>query len=550
MRIDSLLQPDGTKVGAIMQAMTDFKIRPECLDPLIHETILRLRSDSDYHQFGKGDKLPANMRLRRAPVHLPDVMPVELYGGALGEFRRDLDIPLMSSSVPRQEVNTIEEGLKKISTMGPGGNTPNEVRNMVHLMAAGVGPEQLHLYSSSDFLFEEWLQSLPPAAHERIHLTKLSLASRIGVHFPYRGADHKGVLQNGTLAISSPAESTRDAIRLHLQELLVCHNVIVSEGLGRQILETQLQGREKLVQKINPSSALRGDCAVDAYEYIQKGGYPPIATMNDEEADFYIRTLKGRVEDKNPEKLDPFFFPSPFGAHGGVNDMAVDAASQGFNEYLRYIPAPHTEQLLFPLNISCGKQGGYHLAHCGGKHYVVFTTTPHRAGAQFLLDTVGNPPGIQMGTALSMGAGDAVGTLLSLTNRVWDVEELMGEYAKKSQKHHSVDEHYLRVASMIFVSILSRILGEYVFHSEKTDFTDVPPGSLRNIVNYAAEQALAATEPVWHVGPVPKQSAVEELGINVALWELTEGRVPRRPLSLMTWLFTRVRSFLARSRSS
>ena len=78
-----------------------------------------------------------------------------------------------------------------------------------------------------------------------------------------------------------------------------------------------------------------------------------------------------------------------------------------------------------------------------------------------------------------------------------------------------------QAAGMIFVSILSRIVGESLYRTEKCDLSDIPPANLRVLIDHAAGLALKAAEDVWNVGPKPKQSQVSG-GIKVALWELPD----------------------------
>lgn len=510
--LDRLLMPNGVKLGTVMQVMTDFKVSPEYLDPAVQNIVGKLRQEANLHQFTKGDKLPAHLRWRAGePLQLSGKLPIELYGGALGEFIRPMAIPL-SDKAPNGEVQSLEHALQLISRTDPGGNAPNEMRNLVRLMEGGVGPEHLHLFTSSDALFEEWLQSVQGPVRDHIAVTRLSFASRMGVHLPYRLTE-----RNGTLGISSPADTTRGPIRPHFADLLSCNHVIVSEGLGREIQASGMEEGHSLQQKMNPSSGLRADCALDAYEYVQAGGPPPFATMNDEETDFYIRVLKGRVEGVDPEKLDPIPFPSPFGTGAEISESAVMRANASFNEYFQYVPHRESETLQFPLNVSCGGRGGYHAAMVRGRHYLVFSTVPEEHGVAKLLDLAGNPHGIHKETERSMGAGDAVGALLSLAN-AWDATELLGEYAVQAGRQ-TPDERYLHIAGIVFVSLLSRIFGEYLFHTERTDFTEIPAERIRHIVDFAAQQALLVADQVWNAGPRPKVAKVEDLGIKVALWE-------------------------------
>lgn len=516
------LEASGTQIAAVMQTMVDYKLDETKINIAdLIGPVADLRADYQHHGFGKGDKLATNVDLPRGGhAKLKGVLPLELTGGALGKFHRYLDIPINHKRVPLRNVRTLHGGLSRICRMYPGGNAPNETRNMVQFMEAGIGPQQLELYSSTDALFEQWYRSITPAIRDRVHRTilqmddggkKVQLPSRMGLHLPCG--------DNGTISIANPATSTVPYIRDQLQSLLEYDQVIVSEGLCRAMLASRLKGRKNLVQKINPSSAFRGDCAIDAYEYCRSGGASPIVTMNDDEFDYYVRCIKGRIEEEEPEKLDPIPFLSPFDDDGALDHGRVRVANNGFNEYFRYIRTPRTPNLTFPLNVSSGKRGGYHVAVKDGRLFVAFSTTPHTAGTRKLLRVAGDPPGVGMRIKKSMGAGDSLGALLSLAN-VWDTEEFIAQHAAETcKKLLSGDQK--RAAAILFISILNRYIGELLFHTEKCDLSDVAPAKLRDVVLYAADQAIRASGAVWNVGQKPKVGAVEG-GMKVAIWELKE----------------------------
>ena len=521
------LQPENTGLGFVMQTMTDYKPHQRDIDieGLMDEVRL-LKDGCVQHKFVKGDKLPTITNVRERLVR--GVLKLELHGEALGKWHFPLDIPLAKPFKRGKKVETLHDALMLFCATAPGGNAPNELRDIAHCMEAGIGPSHVEVFTSTDPLFQSWYAGLSEPVRERIRITVLgengqkkgslgSFPPRQGLHLPYRLRESHGT---GTLAISNPASSTVPYIRGHLETLLKLDHTIVSEGLSVAMLETTLPGRQNFLQKLNPSSAFRSQCAIDSWEGAKAGGRPPILTMNNDEFDYYIRCIKARVEDDvDPDKLDPIPLPSPFGSGEEVNVTTVAIANDGFREYLRHVPARQDERLHILLNVSAGAQGGYHLATKGSRRYVVYSTIPDKHGTHQLIRLVGRPAGLHAKTERSMGAGDSVGAILSLAN-IWDLEELLAQYAS-SNRRGSPSKEYVRAAAVIFVSLLSRYIGECLYRTERCDMTDIPPENIRLLIDHAAKQALIAADDVWNVAPRPKGTVVAN-GIRLALWELVD----------------------------
>lgn len=516
------LQVDGSKAAGVMQAMTDYKPKREIVDlRKVMRPVAGLRADCKRHGFGEGDKLATGIDLRGdGLVKVEHAFDIELTGGVLGNFHYYLTIPFNGRLRRATSVETLHDGLRIFSDMHPGGNVSNVARSTALLMEAGIGPEELHIFGSTDSLFEEWHRSLTDGVRERIRCTilmkreedkEVQLPSRKALHLPYS--------EKEVMSISTPATSTIPYLRGLFRELLRYDHVIVSEGLGRSILGTGLKHCKDLPQVFNPGSSFLGDCALDSYEYTTAGGRPPIVTMNGVEFNYYVRCIRGRIEGENPADLDPIPFLSPFADDGMLEQKRADITNKGFREYFRHIRPVRSNRLQFPLSVSLGEDGGYHVAEREGRLFVVFSTTPHTRGAQKLLRIAGKPHGVSTKIRKVMGAGDAVGALLSLAN-IWDTEEFIAQYASQHNTSLLKDSHRIAAAAL-FTSILSRYVGEFLYRTEKCDMTQVPADKIRDVIVFAAKQALRASESLWNIGTQAKEAKVEG-GMKVALWELRE----------------------------
>lgn len=133
-----------------------------------------------------------------------------------------------------------------------------------------------------------------------------------------------------------------------------------------------------------------------------------------------------------------------------------------------------------------------------------------------MVSTIGKNADISLGKNYVMGAGDAVATILSLAH-LWDIPTILRSHAKK---HYSLDARFIETASIIFVSLLSRFVGEMVFHSDRCDWTSIPQELFPEIIQRVAEKSLNAASHVWGRTEIPKQVRENEWDMDIALWKL------------------------------
>jgi len=433
-------------------------------------------------------------------------------------YIKPFDLPLPQQYRGRTVAN-LHEALSGMSRVDPGGNVPNMVRNITHVMGTNIIPKdmELQLYSSEEPLFQQWYDNLSAEVRDRIRYTGLSVPSRKGLHLSY--AKEGGKL--GTLGIGTPSRSTIHEMEPYFEDLLSCNHVIVSESLEHHVKTPE--ARRTYRELHNPSTAFREQSAIESYNHALNGGeHVPIVSLNDEEIVDYIESIIKRQD--SPASLssettpkETLSFESPFDQNGNLNGANIAIVDESIQRYFSCIRPREEGTLNFPLCVSCGAKGGYHVAcTIKGKKFVIFSTTPNEEGAKKILDIVGESETISLSHQKVMGSGDSVATILSLSH-IWDIPEYMHMHAKKN---HPSDPKFIDVASMIFLSLLSRCSGEILFHSLGCDWRSVSHQAFEHLVETVAKKSLNQATLIWRNIAKPHTVQEPDWGINIAIWEL------------------------------
>ena len=436
-------------------------------------------------------------------------------------FIKRFEIPLPKIYQGRTAPN-LHQALKEISTVQPGGNVPNMIRNTIHAMRAGLLPldMELRLLSTDEPVFQEWFDGLEPVIRDRIRLTTLDVHSRMAIHLPYDSDKPGGV---GTLGLVTPMHSTIQGIGENFEQLVECNHVLVSESLAQLVGPSHRRYRELQ----NPSTAFRQQCPLESYNLMLNQGRIPYISMNEDEMTKYLESIEtrralggtspstGRTSDITTPS-----FSQPFDDERELNLAAMQSVTDSFNRYFACI-TPHPEnQIYFPVSVSCGPFGGYHIACTSdGKRYVVFSSTPHPKGdgTEKMLNIIGDNDDIKPDKKHTMGAGDSVATILSMAH-LWDMEKLIGNMRRK---HHPIGSKFIETASMIFASLLSRFAGEILYHSDRCDWMSVPPDIFPQIMETTGRKSLDLASSLWNkVSGSPQVAREPEWDMDVALWQL------------------------------
>lgn len=517
----------GTRIGAVQVNVVDYKPfvpqdgieqhEIEDIHTVMRKQIDTLRAYTNFMVPGD-DKVAANIILVADTTGTHLALVLEL-GNLDDPFLKRVNIPLPRKFQGRT-ASTLHEAVVDLGKVDPGGNIPNMTRNMVHAMQSGLCPDgaEMDLYTTPEPIFLNWLEHVDPAIRDRIHCTRLEIPPRIGIHVEYKSDKPGGV---GTFGMVTPMHSTIAQISPHFDTLRSCNHVLVSESLASLVQNDAQRGEFREFQ--NPSSAFREQCAVESYNHRLNHGRMPFISMNDEEMVKYVLSIERRRglnttgSSSANEAIQNPSFSSPFDDDRRMNNPMVELVSNGFNRYLSSI-TPHPEDnLFFPASVSCGPRGGYHLACTpDGNRYVIFSSTPNGNGTERMLSIVGDNEDINIQKKRTMGAGDSVASILSLTD-LWDVNRLMQQHSKN---RYPLDPKFFEVASMIFVSIFSRFAGEILYHSDRCDWSSIPPDRFPEIVLTTIEKSLRLAAETWNKTERPQAFREADWDIDLALWQL------------------------------
>lgn len=444
-----------------------------------------------------------------------------LLGNKDEPFIKSLDIPV-PKKYRGQSVNNLHEALAIISQLQPGGNVPNMVRNIAHAIHGKILPKDMEmlLYTTDEPVFQKWFSDLPEETRNRIDMRTMSVPSRKGLHLPYTSDLPGGI---GTLGLVTPMHSTIQEMSANMGQLATCNHVLVSESYGQLVTKDNRLYREFQ----NPSTAFREQCALDNYSLMLHGGRIPIVSLNDLEMEKYLRSIESRrglnstspsTDELAEKKSKKPSFGQPFDENRKLSSATAELTSESFNRYFSCV-TPHPEpQTYFPLSVSCGPLGGYHIACTpDGSRYVIFSSTPQESGTEKMFKIIGENEDIKMETKRTMGAGDSVSSVLSLVH-LWDIDKVMSQMRSSS---HPIDAKFIEISGIIFTSILSRFAGEILYHSSRCDWMSIPPDKFPDIISATAKKSLDLAACIWNsVDQKPTVACEPDWEIDIAMWQL------------------------------
>ena len=465
------------------------------------------------------DKVATNIRL--VNTEIGENLTLELEIGKMDDpFLKRFVLPLPQKFQGRS-VADLHGALSNISQVQPGGNVPNMIRNMVHLMRANLLPPdtQIQLYSTDEPLFRSWFDTLDPSIRNRIALTFMEVPARKAFQVQYNSDKPGGI---GTLGLVTPMHSTINKLHAHFDGLTDCNHVLVSESLGGLVND---RNRATYREFQNPSSAFRQQCPLESYNLMLNKGRIPFISMNMGEMDGYLRSIETRralgsaaSSSSDAEKKPESSFSQPFDDARELNDATVKLVTEAFNRYFTCITPNPEEQIYFPISVSCDAFGGYHVVCTpDGKRYAIFTSTPQGNGAENMLNMIGHNEDIRLSTKRTMGAGDSVASILSMVH-LWDIQKVIGNLRTK---RHPLNPKFIEMASTIFVSLMSRFAGEMLYHSDRCDWMSVPPEIFPAVMRKTAEKSLNLAAESWNkIDRKPEVMREQDWDIDIAMWQL------------------------------
>lgn len=513
-----------TKLGAVQVNMVDYKlfsIPDSAIDPqellesraASKRLLESLRTHTTFVPPNK-DKTVADIELRSNEIGARLALMFQ-FGKPDDPFYKPFDLPL-PKALRGQSATDLHDALRRIARVEPGGNIPNMVRNIAHVMGTSIAPRDLEidLYSTKDSVFQEWMDSLPEETRARIRLTLISPPPRKGLHLQYDGSGTRVE----TLGIGTPMHSTIRDTQEHFANLISCNHVLVSESLTSLVNSDVFRAGYWEFQ--NPSSAFADQCPLETYNHmLNRGKHIPFIARNDGEMADYITSLERRRAAPTSEPPQRISFAPVFDGNRRIHTRSIADVTTSFQRYFACITPKPENELYFPISVSCAEHGGYHIAcSTSGDKYVVYSSVPHHAGkgSERILSMIGNNDDIHIKHQLTMGAGDAVASVLSLTH-LWDLQGAMRTFARKTDP---LDARFIETASMIFVSLLSRVAGGVLYHSVRCDWSSIPKEAFAKIVQKTARKSLDLAGQTWKALPAITTARESDWDIDVAMWRL------------------------------
>ena len=454
------------------------------------------------------------------------VLHVELTGpslcaeeGILPSLKIALPLNLLGYNGPLERIDQVLHAMNG-TTIDDGGNVQNMAVNlalMLHALAPAFpeqfGPEMFRLtIASSSPPFEKLPPALAAALSHFTDVYKLDMPDRCSIQSPYI-SDQK----RGTFCIASEALETSDAVRNAIRA-----NAAFAESFRQATCFVAADPIYPIVSEygvppyatiINASTALRSLVALASY------GRTVLLPMNEGEAADVCRLLLGRAQGLELNTIKPPPFPAPFNTQGNAIDPEALAALDGsLDLFSRYCPPYRPfEGQGFVCPITFGHEGGV-LVGSGAHSLACFTSVPAPEGEAELRNTYGDPAQM-VDRKCEVGAGDSVAAVIALFNTV-DPSFIIRRYLEGLEK---TEPQLIELASLLFVSFMSRIVGSFLLRTTKTYLANIPAENVPKLIEDTAREALALARRMFKKLSSPAMGTSERFGIRAAIWR--PGRV-------------------------
>jgi len=339
----------------------------------------------------------------------------------------------------------------------------------------------------------------------------LGIPDRFAVHLPY---EHAG--RHGIMAVTSEPTLTYEVLlkllgdNAQFAKTFRTATCFVSSDPFFQVLPSHALAPYTYI--INSSTALRALVAVSAY------GTNALLPMNQGEAGEVCKLMLSRARGTELDQTETPRFPSPL----TINEDTIDPASLGILDssidmFSRYNPFyQRAEGFSFACPISFGLEGG--LIVCMNKGPIAcFTSILSEEGEERLFSKYAFPKSEQI---QETGAGDAVAAVVTLFNAV-DPDMLIDQYLEGKEKRYKEFRH---LACTLFVSCLSRIVGNLIVRTPRTNLTHIQIDQIGKLIEDVAEKSIEVARDCVKLLPDPVFGVIKEWGIKVVMW------VPRRVL--------------------
>lgn len=449
----------------------------------------------------------------------------ELYGSSLGSPTNSTPRIVIQLNLPlglrdyRKELR-IQDVFGAIgrTSIDDGGNIQNMLLNTLMLVEA-LSPQHQAFdsvnlpitFATSSDPFQKLNGEMFTRFEKRVNVYPLRIKDRFAIHLPYKHADREGIM-----AITSEPEETYEAVCKLLkanepfEKAFKSATCFISADPFFQVLSSHAFSPYAYV--INASTAFRALVAVSAY------GNNALLPMNEKEAGDVCKLMLSRGRGTELDQTEAPSFPSPLTLkEDEIDPEMLKTLDNSIDMFSRHNPFfQHAEGFSFACPISFGEYGGL-IIGMNKVPIACFSTIPSKEGEQRLFKEYSFPSSADI---QETGAGDAVATVVALFNTV-SPEMLIESYLEGKEKEHS---DLRQLASTLFVSCLSRIVGNLIVRTSRTNLTHIQIDPLTEVIRDVAVESVKLARNSVRLLSVPTFGVIEKWGIKVAMW------MPRRVL--------------------
>lgn len=505
----------------VSQKVIDIKTPLDLID--LAKTIGDLRELLHKYSFIPGDIFTGKLEPKN--IDEQGNLQCDLHGSSLGSPTNSTPRIVIQLNLPlglrnyKKELNPQDIfGAIGRTSIDDGGNIQNMLLNTLVLVEA-LSPQYsafdsvnlpITVATSSD-PFRKLNREMFNLFEKRVKVYPLGIKDRFAIHLPYEHAKKQGIM-----AITSEPKETYEALcklfkaNEPFERAFKSATCFISADPFFQILSSYAFPPYAYV--INASTAFRALVAVSAY-----GNYA-LLPMNQKEAADVCKLMLSRGRGTELDQTEAPPFPSPLTPkEDRIDPDKLTTLDNSIDMFSRHNPFfQHAEGLSFACPISFGEEGGL-IIGMNREPIACFSTILSKEGEQLLFEEYSFPISAEI---QETGAGDAVATVVALFNTV-SPEVLIESYLEGKEKDHS---DLRQIASILFVSCLSRIVGNLIVRTPRTNLTHIQIDPLRRLIGDVAEESVKLARD--HVGLLsrPTFGVIKKWGIKVAVW------VPRRVL--------------------
>jgi len=161
----------------------------------------------------------------------------------------------------------------------------------------------------------------------------------------------------------------------------------------------------------------------------------------------------------------------------------------------------------------------------GQREIACFTSTPEKS--DLLFQEFGQMTLINRERIYEMGAGDAVAAIIILFNEI-EPRIFIEPYLEGREPEN---RQLIELASIIFVSSLGRIVGNFLVHTQQTNWSNIKHGLFHQLFEAVAQESLVVARTMVNRLHSPVNGEIKRWGIKVVAWRPGQVAYPERDLT-------------------